>query len=855
MPQKPFVEQFLFSVLKHRITGLIGEEALGVLREQLATSDSEELGTKVDDLLNNQFLILELGQAANRADDCFRRKCTDPELSQWATSLSLADLPTIQDYLLRSDGHVDTAVLHQLMVTVISRDWSNLDPKTVEDAASQYVACIQNSLLSLEKYALDLIGQSLFRTEQEVGALRAEIQALSKSRSVPFLAPPHPPYSLVGREDLLSKIKVSLFSRGAYSRCALIGKPGVGKTAIALSLAYDHDVRSHFPDGILWTGLGRDSRDVLSRLGKWGKALDIPAEQRANLANIKEWVEAIHAYIGMKRILLIIDDAWQTETALTFRVGGPNCAHILTSRLPDIALQFAGEGTFTVDELSEPASLVLLSRFVPDLTRNDPGAMGELLRATGGLPLSIVLMGKYLRAESSSGRQERIQQAIERLRQPGGRLELEDIQDPISSHPSLPLEGKVSVPAIIKITCDALDDTTLQAFWALSVFPPKPNTFSFEAATAVTKGSSRAIDLLYEYGLMERSGDDRFTLHQAIEEFARIHLKGDKAFENMGEYFSGMLVHYWKPYVSFDQSTLMRIDVEEENIRSILRWYRSSERWHKFIPLALGYCSYVGFISRWQEEIELGKQVGEVSDKVNDSLSKAHLYCHVLPWPMWMRGEFAEARVACQIGIEAASELEGLERPVYLALAYHNLYRLTLQECQLTEDREQVIQKLKDMKLYGERCLLYAEQAEGSTLYEMVLGLAFSDTAFTAMKLGNYPEAEIWFRKRLEMVRKANNQVQISARLFDVALSLMGQGKLEEARSALKEGQEIVKHWKRGDLDAEFLFGLARIEKEVGNSSLSEELEKQARQIWDDLGFVREPFVYILNKSENPDLL
>src|SRR5437762_2702072 len=96
----------------------------------------------------------------------------------------------------------------------------------------------------------------------------------NKERSVPFLAPPRPPFELVGRDDLLRELKSRLFAGGNLSIVALNGLPGVGKSALAVALAYDLEVLSHFHDGVLWAGLGRGA-DVLSQLGAWGLALDI----------------------------------------------------------------------------------------------------------------------------------------------------------------------------------------------------------------------------------------------------------------------------------------------------------------------------------------------------------------------------------------------------------------------------------------------------------------------------------------------------------------------------------------------------------------------------------------------------
>src|SRR5215469_12448337 len=71
-----------------------------------------------------------------------------------------------------------------------------------------------------------------------------------EQRKVTFLAPPQPPYPLVGRADMLGDLKEKLIARKSLALSALRGLPGVGKTALAVALAYDPEVLSHFSDGV-----------------------------------------------------------------------------------------------------------------------------------------------------------------------------------------------------------------------------------------------------------------------------------------------------------------------------------------------------------------------------------------------------------------------------------------------------------------------------------------------------------------------------------------------------------------------------------------------------------------------------
>src|SRR5260370_13553520 len=87
--------------------------------------------------------------------------------------------------------------------------------------------------------------------------------------------PPSGNARLVGRDELLAGLKQHLSAEAQPTLVALNGLPGVGKTALAIDLAYDPEVRACFQDGVLWAGLGPQP-DVLEFLGRWGALLGIP---------------------------------------------------------------------------------------------------------------------------------------------------------------------------------------------------------------------------------------------------------------------------------------------------------------------------------------------------------------------------------------------------------------------------------------------------------------------------------------------------------------------------------------------------------------------------------------------------
>src|SRR5215472_14075019 len=68
--------------------------------------------------------------------------------------------------------------------------------------------------------------------------------------------PLQPALRLVGRDAEFKRLKRRLLTYGNVALTALNGLPGVGKTALAIELVHDKEIRAYFSNGILWAALG-----------------------------------------------------------------------------------------------------------------------------------------------------------------------------------------------------------------------------------------------------------------------------------------------------------------------------------------------------------------------------------------------------------------------------------------------------------------------------------------------------------------------------------------------------------------------------------------------------------------------
>jgi transcriptional regulator with XRE-family HTH domain len=363
---------------------------------------------------------------------------------------------------------------------------------------------------------------------------------------------------LVGRDHLLQHIKARLFHAQQENLLVFSGLPGVGKTALATILAHDHEIQEHFPDGILWAGLGPEP-NVDSLLGRWGNLLGLPVSARPNL---EEYAHAIHEAIGTRRMLLIIDDAWDIQDALNLKVGGPHCAHLVTTRMPRVALHFLPGEIVPIPELDEQASLSLLAAYVPDLLNADAQTAQHLITTVGGLPLALTLIGKYLRIHAWSGHPRRLEDAIRHVSETQQRLYMSEPRALIDTHPSLSRGTPLSLHSIIAVSEQHIEERGQKALHELALFPPKPNSFSEEAALAVSQVPAQILDDLSDAGLLECPEPGRYMLHCTIADYARMKIEDAEAIQRF--------VTYMVRYVEENRDDYNLLEQESRNILKAL---------------------------------------------------------------------------------------------------------------------------------------------------------------------------------------------------------------------------------------------------------------------------------------------
>jgi transcriptional regulator with XRE-family HTH domain len=375
---------------------------------------------------------------------------------------------------------------------------------------------------------------------EELGLRKPASPFVSVETQMPIIDPALPTripgaLPLIGRNQILEQIKQLLCSGEDGRFIAFNGLPGVGKTALAMELSIAPEIQKRFPGGILWAALGPQP-DPYTHLRRWGHLLGIKESEVTLLKDCDGWNHALRQSIRTRQMLLVLDDVWNIEDALAYMVGGPYCAYLLTTRIPEVATRFAGKQAIEVPELTFDDSVQLLEQIIPTLVEKEWDVICKLIQVAGALPLTLTLMGNYLLIQMRHRQQRRIQRALSQLQLPEERMRLIQPQGR-ASRDHRPAAGMpLNIQAVIGRSETLLDETCRHALYSLAVLPTRPATFSEEAVLAVTAESEEVLDRLVDSGLIECKGKDRYQLHQSIADYTRIQNRYDLAEKRLVTY-------------------------------------------------------------------------------------------------------------------------------------------------------------------------------------------------------------------------------------------------------------------------------------------------------------------------------
>ncbi|KAI1360177.1 hypothetical protein F5Y08DRAFT_343918 [Xylaria arbuscula] len=211
-----------------------------------------------------------------------------------------------------------------------------------------------------------------------------------------------------GRSTILDELKEKLFTQGESQKLAIVGLGGVGKTQVALQLAYW--VKDNRPDySVLWvSALGHSSFE--QAYAEIARRFEIPIKPKDDAK------EAVRRYFELDTVgkwLLIIDNADDMEVIFgpSDKPGGiyeylpdsENGITVFTTRTREVAVAVAGSDMIELNEMNTEEAMEFFEKALFDkrLLR-DKAAMETLLQELTFLPLAISQAAAYLNQTQTS---------------------------------------------------------------------------------------------------------------------------------------------------------------------------------------------------------------------------------------------------------------------------------------------------------------------------------------------------------------------------------------------------------------------------------------------------------------------
>jgi DNA-binding SARP family transcriptional activator/Flp pilus assembly protein TadD len=491
-----------------------------------------------------QFEVLSVAARAAAAEGWWDRAATQAgeALSLWrgepladvqSQVLALREIPRITDMRLRAletrieadmhVGHVDVIPelrrlvqtepfrehVHALLMLALCRDGRRAEALAAYRQARRMLV----NELGIEP------GAELRELHQRI--LAGDVMADSGRRGPPYEGVPAVPRQLpapvahfIGRGDELAVLDgladpVRVRGPGGAVIAAICGTAGVGKTALAVHWA--HRVAERFPDGQLYINLrGYDPEQPVTAadaLAGFLGALDVPRQEIP--AGAVERLALYRSLLASRRMLIVLDNARETEQLRPLLPGTPACVTVVTSR-DSLAGLVARDGArrLELDVLPVADALILLRTLIDGRVADDPGAAAALATCCCRLPLALRIAAELAAARPAAA----LGDLVTELADERGRLDLLDAGG----------DPRTAIRAVFSWSCRHLDAAAARAFRLTGLHPaPGLDVYAVAALTGATLGqATRVLDQLARAHLIQATGPGRYGLHELLRAYA-----------------------------------------------------------------------------------------------------------------------------------------------------------------------------------------------------------------------------------------------------------------------------------------------------------------------------------------------
>lgn len=357
-------------------------------------------------------------------------------------------------------------------------------------------------------------------------------QLQSPAPTAPFQVPPDIAY-FVGRTDEIEAIQERVLAANGDAIYTLQGMGGVGKTALAIRLAYQ--LRPHFPDGVLWARV--DTSNVMTTLNTFAGAYGEDVTVYSDVDSRSRFVRNI---LGKKHALIVLDNVESSQQIQPLLPPTTSrCTVLLTTRYRNLTA-VRGLPRLVIRPFSEQqeASLALFARILEGTQqRYDQADLLQIAERLGHLPLALAIAAGRLAYEPTLTAADLLELLSEQ------EMILDVVED----------EGQ-SVRAFFEMSYSSLPAMQKWIFGVLGVFSGED--FSDEAVAYVTNMKPAVVKShlakLCTLSLVQaRHG--RYALHSLVRSFACEKLEEEGAWERYVSYFTDYVATHAQNFAALDK--------------------------------------------------------------------------------------------------------------------------------------------------------------------------------------------------------------------------------------------------------------------------------------------------------------
>ena len=428
-----------------------------------------------------------------------------------------------------------------------------------------------------------------------------------------FQAPRLNVREFVGRQQEQSEIRQALLDNKTI--CALVGMGGIGKSTLAQQMA--HQLRNHFPDGVLWArvnGEGSLMEILRSFAAAYGRDVGEYNDRDSRSRIVRE-------LLANKKALIVLDNIENSVELNTLLPPMGTCAVLVTTRNRQTVRNLPATRVELAPLANEEGLQLLCSYLGREKVDAELSGASALIEFVGGLPLALRVIASTLKEADYLTLLEYANMLADRRE----RLTyLEDWED-----------TSKNVRAAFAETYDQLDASSQQLFNKLAVF--EGLEFSVAALATIAQlpvprvklglGHLAALSLVNETAVsdsytpqspQEQGITERYRCHALLQLFAQEQLGGELTAvrSRAADYYANFAHQYGC------NNRYQWLDLEWPNIAAALSWAHQqalAETLQRGIDgvthVYLGVAGYLEARGHWQDAQQMLQWVQQTAEK------------------------------------------------------------------------------------------------------------------------------------------------------------------------------------------------------------------------------------------------